>query len=185
MPKLTIEEIRKRFELSTEFNEIFDAFRQAIVHGIKDMELYRQLFWNHTLTPDEVCLFGEKLAKEFPDLAYDAHMWLANVFEVTYSMFDNHELALTYYKKAAVVRPHELEPYLLAAESYEPDLNIPPASTLVAFLKEGNGKVKNPAPLYERLSFLYEVQGNDEMSEFYRRKTQEHLPGTQEPPPAP
>ena len=32
MQKLTVEEIRKRFELSKEFNEIFDAFEQVDSH---------------------------------------------------------------------------------------------------------------------------------------------------------
>src|ERR1043166_2812990 len=126
MGKLTVEEIRKRFEISNEFNEIFDAFEEAIEQGLKDIELYRQLFWNHTLSPDELCLFGEKLAKEFPELAYDTYMWLASVFEVTYSMFDNYELTLAYYIKAAQANPTEPTPYLAAASCYEPDLNIPP-----------------------------------------------------------
>src|ERR1041384_7759062 len=125
MQKLTVEEIRKRFELSKEFNEIFDAFEQAIAERLQDIELYRLLFWNHTLSPDELCLFGEKLAKEFPQLAYDTYMWLANVFEVTYSMVDNYELTITYFQKASTVKPRETDPYLDAADCYEPDLNIP------------------------------------------------------------
>src|SRR5258707_9081108 len=112
MSKLTVEEIRKRFELSREFNEIFDAFEQALEQHLDDMEMYKRLFWNQALTPDELCLFGEKLAKEFPALAYDTYMWLAEVFEVTYSMFDNYELALTYFIKAAQVNPAEPVNYL-------------------------------------------------------------------------
>ena len=96
MRKLTVDEIRKRFGTSREFNEIFEAFEQALEQGIEDIELYRQLFWNHALTADELCLFGEKLAMVFPNLAYDTYMWLANIFEVTYSMVDNYERAFEY-----------------------------------------------------------------------------------------
>ena len=74
MSNLSIEEIKKRFELSKEFNEIFDAFEDAITQRIEDMEVYKLLFWNPTLTPDELCLFGEKLAQDFPSLAYDTFM---------------------------------------------------------------------------------------------------------------
>ena len=184
MPKLSVDDIRKRFELSKEFNDIFDAFEQALEQRLDDIELYRQLFWNHALTPDELCLFGEKLAKEFPTLGYDTYMWLASIFEVTHSMIDNYELAVVYYKKAASVRPSEPDPYLDAADCYEPDLNIPPISILIDFLKQGAHNVGNPTLIYQRLVHLYELSGNDEMSQFYRRKANECSPPPAEQPPA-
>jgi hypothetical protein len=63
MPRFTPDEIRSKFANSTDFNELFDAFTDAINQRIQDVELYRLLFWNHSLGPDELCLFGEKLAK--------------------------------------------------------------------------------------------------------------------------
>lgn len=182
MPKLSPDDIRKRFELSNDFNEIFEAFEQAIEQHIDDIELYRLLFWNHSLGPDELCLFGEKLSKEFSHLAYDVYMWLANIFEVTYSMVDNYELALAYYKKAATAKPSETDPYLDAADCYEPDLNIPSVHMLIDFLKSGVPYVVNSKLLYRRLSELYEYTGNDEMILFYRRKAEE---GSAPPSPLP
>ncbi len=170
MSNLSIEEIRKRFELSKEFNEIFDTFEDAIGQRIEDIEVYKLLFWNPTLTPDELCLFGEKLAKEFSSLAYDTYMWLADIFEVTYAMYDNHVRSLEYFQKAAAVRSDEPTPYLAAAKCYEPDLNIPPVNVLLDFLKRGVTNVKHPRVLYEQLLELYEYAGNDEMIEYYRRK---------------
>ena len=170
MSNLSIEEIRKRFELSKEFNEIFDAFEEAMQKRIDDIEIYKLLFWNPTLTPDELCLFGEKLAKEFPPVAYDTYMWLADIFEVTYAMYDNHVRSLEYFQKAAAVRADEPTPYLAAAKCYEPDLNIPPVNVLLEFLKKGANSVNNPKILYEQLIELYEYAGNDEMIEYYRRK---------------
>ncbi|MGA3286100.1 MAG: hypothetical protein ABSD46_01585 [Bacteroidota bacterium] len=135
MPRFTLDEIRNKFSSGKDFNEIFDAFEDALKQGIQDVELYRLLFWNTALRPDELCLFGEKLAKEFPDLAYDTFMWLANVFEATYSSYDNFELAMRYYRKAAKTKPDEVQPYLNAADCHEPDLNIPPLYWLVEFFK--------------------------------------------------
>jgi len=169
MPRLSVNEIRSRFEKSKEFNEIFDAFEQAIEQRIDDIELYRLLFWNPSLTPDEIGLFGEKLAREFPAVAYDAYMWLANVFEVMHSMVDNHGLALQYYKKAAEARPDSPEPYLDAADCYEPDLKIPPLGMLIEFLKQGSQRVVEPKVFYEKLAEFYDMDGNDEMSGYYRR----------------
>ncbi|MBI3004895.1 MAG: hypothetical protein HYY49_05700 [Ignavibacteriales bacterium] len=173
MPRFTPEEIRARFANSTEFNEIFDAFEDALAQNIQDVELYRLLFWNNSLAPDELCLFGEKLAKEFPGIAYDTFMWLASVFEVTYSSYDNFELAIKYYRKAAKAKPSEPDPYLDAADCYDPDLNIPPVDILVEFLKEGLKHVGNKKALLLRLAHLYQIIGDETQSEYYRNLADE------------
>jgi tetratricopeptide (TPR) repeat protein len=170
MRTYSVEEIRRCFSSSTDFNEIFDVFQSAIAQNIKDVEPYRLLFWNHSLTPDEVRLFGEKLAAVFPDLAYDVYLWLASIFEVTYSANDNYELAVQYYQKAALARPAEPDPYLDACDCYDPDLNIPPIQSLIEFVKRGAEHVTNPSSLYRRLAQLYQLAGDEEKSEQYRRR---------------
>lgn len=182
VPGLTIHDIRRRFESSTDFNEIFEAFEHALRQRIDDIGLYRQLFWNHSLSPDELKLFGEKLSREFAPISYDVFMWLASVFEATTSMNDNYDLAVEYYRKASRAQPAQLEPYLYAADCYEPDLNIPPISVLINFLKEGTQRVPAPKLLFQRLAHLYEKVGNDEMTDFCRRKAQEGS-GAQDAPP--
>lgn len=181
MQKLSVDEIRRRFESSREFNEIFDAFEQAIEQHIDDIELYRQLFWNQSLKAEELTLFGEKLAKEYAHLSFDVYIWLARVFEVTHSVNDNYDLALRYYRKAAESRPNDTKPYLDAAACYEHDLRIPPIYSLIEFLKQGAHTVPEPKPIYEKLAHFYELTGNDEMSMFYKRKLEEG----QTPPPPP
>lgn len=181
MRTYTVNDIRECFSTSTDFNEIFDAFQAALSQKLKDVEPYRLLFWNHSLTPDEVRLFGEKLAAEFPDLAYDVYLWLASVFEVTYSSVDNFELALHYYQKAASVKPAQPDPYLDACDCYDPDLNIPPLASLIEFVKKGADRAANPIPLYKRLAYLYERAGDLEQSAFYRQKGESQE--NQSPPP--
>ena len=185
----SLEDIRSCFATSTDFNEIFDVFQGAIAQGVTDLELYRLLFWNHSLTPDEVRLFGEKLAAEFPVLAYDVYLWLASIFEVTFSSSDNYELAIHYYQKAASARPAEQDPYLDACDCYDPDLNIPPITVLLEFLKRGAEQVPNPANLYRRLAQLYQIAGDDVQSEYYRALAEGPQPlppaAPQEPPPPP
>jgi tetratricopeptide (TPR) repeat protein len=168
MSRFTVEEIRSKFSNSNDFNELFDAFEDAIEQKIQDVELYRLLFWNHSLGPDELCLFGEKLAKEFPEIGYDVYMWLASVFEVTYSSYDNFELAIKYYRKASEVKPEEPDPYLDACDCYDPDLNIPPVDVLLDFLKHGLNHVGNKKTLLLRLSHLYHLIGDEEQSSHYR-----------------
>lgn len=173
MQSYTIEEIRRCFSSSSDFDEIFDAFEAALLHGVKDIEPYRLLFWNHSLTPDEVRLFGEKLVRVFPEMSYDVFSWLATIFEATTSSHDNYELALHYYRRAAQVRPAEPDPYLDACDCYDPDLNIPPVTTLIEFVKEGIEHVTHPSMLYKRLARLYEAAGQDDQAEACRRKADE------------
>ena len=179
------EEIRQCFTSSTDFNEIFDVFQAALAQKVSEFEPYRLLFWNPSLTPDEVRLFGEKLAGEFPQVAYEVFSWLAGMFEATYSTSDNHELALLYYKKAAAVNPSEIEPYIKACECYEPDLNIPPAAGLIEFLKTGLPHIADPTPLFKRLGELYTQIGDDEQGTFYRLKAEHPPGGSGNPPPQP
>jgi tetratricopeptide (TPR) repeat protein len=169
MPPSTIEEIRRCFATSSDFNELFDAFEAAITLKIKDVEPYRLLFWNHSLTPDEVRLFGEKLAAEFPEMAYDVFLWLASIFEATESTSDNYELAFHYFQKAAKARPAEPDPYLDACDCYEPDLNIPPRQAVIEFMRLGIDRVIHPSLLYKRLARLYELSGEFERAEECRR----------------
>lgn len=173
MPKFTKDQIREKFSNSNDFNELFDAFEAALESKIDDLDLYKVLFWNYSLKPDELCLFGEKLVQVFPHIAYDVYLWLAKIFEVTYSMFDNYELALEYFFKASQIKPEEPEPYLAASNCYEPDLNIPPVDYLIEFLKKGLIHVKNPSPLYKRLAELYEKIGDEDQSLYYRKLSQE------------
>lgn len=180
MHTLSVEEIRQCFSSSTDFNEIFDVFQTALAQKLKDVEPYRVLFWNPSLTPDEVRLFGEKLASEFPDMAYEVFLWLASIFEVTYSSSDNFELAIHYYRRAAHARPEEIDPYLDACDCYDPDLNIPPLATLAEFLKSGLEKVRAPAALYRRLAYFAEISGNPDSAEEYRRKADDATPGQSE-----
>lgn len=180
MPKFTKDQIREKFSNSNDFNELFDAFEAALENKINDLDLYKILFWNNSLKPDELCLFGEKLVQVFPDMAYDVYLWLAKIFEVTYSIYDNYELALEYYYKASEIRPDEPDPYLAASNCYEPDLNIPPADYLIEFLKKGLKHIKRPSIIYKRLSELYEKIGDEDQCLYFRKLYEESQTKTPE-----
>jgi tetratricopeptide (TPR) repeat protein len=166
----SIDEILRCFSRSDDFNEILDAFQSALSLKLKNAEHYRLLFWNRSLSAEEVCFFGEKLAGEFPETAYDVFLWIAEVFEVTYSSDDNYELALRYYMRAAAVRPGEPAPYVHACDCYDADLNVPPVEILMEFVRSGLSQVADPTPLYKRLIHLCELTGDSAQAETYRRK---------------
>jgi tetratricopeptide (TPR) repeat protein len=173
MSTYSSDQVRKRFTESNDFNEIFDAFENALLQRIDDIELYRLLFWNKSLSPEELCLFGEKLAKEFPRISFDVYFWLASVFETTFAQKDNYELAFTYYRKATKVNPNEVAPYLKLCECFDPIVNLPPIDELILFLEEGVEIVSEPKQLLEWLIRLYEIKGEDEKVEMYKRRLSE------------
>jgi tetratricopeptide (TPR) repeat protein len=185
MRSYSLDEIRKTFSSSTDFNEIFDVFQSALAQQINDVELYRLLFWNQSLTADEIRLFGEKIAAEFRDLSFDVFLWLASVFEVTTATDDNYELAVHYYQKAAAIKPDVPDPYLDACDCYDPDLNIPPLGILLEFIRRGLEHVADPVPLYKRMASLFEMVGDMDQSDHYRRKADEaESENPAEPPPS-
>jgi tetratricopeptide (TPR) repeat protein len=169
MPRFTVPEIREIFSSSRDFNDLLEAFQEALALNAQDLELYRPLFWNPGLSPDEVCLFGEKLAKEFPALAFDTYVWLAKVFEMTFASYDNFELAMKYYRKASLVKPEESGPYLGAADCFDPNISIPPPFMLIQFLREGLRHVTDKRDLLDRIAYLFEMIGDMEQSEHYRK----------------
>ena len=177
MAQRSADELRHCFETSKNPNELFDAFEEAIALRIGEFQYYRSLFWNFALTADELCLFADKLAKEFPALGYEVFIWLAHIFAIMRSSNDNFELAMIYFQKSAAIQPDNLEPYLDAADCYNSDINIPPVKTLIDFLKSGIEHIAEPRALYERLAYLYEMCDNDEMRDYFRRKAgDENLP---------
>jgi tetratricopeptide (TPR) repeat protein len=173
MHTYSIEEIRHCFANATDFNEIFDVFQSALAQKVADLEPYRLLFWNPALSSDEIQLFGQKLATEFPEIAYDVFLWLAAVFKVTTSQRDNFELAIRYYRQAARRKPSEGEPYLGACDCHDPDLNIPPRALLIEFLEEGLPHVADPIPVLRNCARLLELDGRPDAAEECRRKIDE------------
>lgn len=173
MRTFSVEDIRRCFAASEDFNEIFDAFQAALAARLGELEIYRQLFANRSLTADEVRLFGEKLAAEFPPLAYDIFLWLASQFEATVSSEDNYDLAFHYYRKAAGVRPSEPEPYVRAFDCHDPDLNIPPSAALIEFLHQGAEGVPDPRRIHLCLAQMYERGGDADRGEHFRRRAED------------
>lgn len=173
MGPLSRDDIRRIFTSAEGFNELFDALEEAIRCRIDDVELYRLLFWNKSLRQDELVFFGERVAGEFPNLAYDIYMWLAKVLQTAFSQSDHYETAIVYFQKAAMINPNSPDPYLNACDCYEPDLNIPPVETLIELVKKGLEKAENQKSLYARLAYLYHIAGDEEQSDYYRRQAGE------------
>ncbi|MDZ7764531.1 MAG: hypothetical protein U5K00_08905 [Melioribacteraceae bacterium] len=102
MNKKDIEQI---FRSSNDSNELFDAFQTALSLEIDDVELYKILLGNPTLSFDEIAMYTEKLANEFNKFGFDIYLWTAKLLETKSLNIDALETALHYYAKAAQINP--------------------------------------------------------------------------------
>ncbi len=171
MPDFSHEYFKEKFRNERGFNDLFEVFRKALEEGIDNLDLYRELLWNNSLSSDELLFFAKRLGEVFPNLAFETYMWLSKVFESRPREIDSLELAFLCLKKASEFDPKSDGPYVNSCNLYNSDLNMPTLQSIMSFLKSGTEKVGDPAPIYERLSVFYKMIGNDEMFRFYRQKS--------------
>ncbi len=165
------EALKNDFRNGVGFNDLFEAFRKAIESRVDNVELYRELLWNKSLSVEELLFFAKKIGEVFPRIGYDTYMWLSNIFGSRVGEVDGLEMAFLCLKKASDFRPSSDEPYMNACDLYNPDLKVPTLQSIMAFLRVGEGKVDSPKNIFERLSTYYGMMGNDEMSKYYERKS--------------
>lgn len=164
MDKIQIEYI---FKNSMNPDELFDTFDLALRNGIDNLEIYKPLFWNPSLSINEVCMYIKKLASTFPHISYDTYMWGARVIELSFDNVTNYDTILSFYKKASEVNPQAIEPYVKAVDAYNYDLKLVNPNSLINFIKKGINKVKDPSTLYFKLSEFFGKYGNAELKNHY------------------
>lgn len=160
MDKTEIEEI---FRSSNSHEELFDAFTEAVSNKCDDVELYKVLLANPALTIDEVIMFGEKVAKEFPGESYDLYFWMAELFSGESINPEYCEKAFQYYSKAFELKREDHEPLVAALNLYNYDLNLELNNEIINFIENGIASVKQKSKVYYGLANHYNVL-NDEIN---------------------
>jgi tetratricopeptide (TPR) repeat protein len=164
--KKKIEDI---FRTSNSPDELFDTFRQAIENHIGDEEVYKILLWNKALSADEICMYAEKLCRDYPNLSFRIFYDVAKILEANSVYGNYYSLALTYFNKAAEANPESFLPYTAAAVMYNKDLNLPPFDKLTDFLIAGMDKVERKSKICFTLVNLYKKKGNREKEKIFQR----------------
>ena len=140
--------IEKIFRESNSSEELFDAFQLSINTGIKDLELYKILLANPTLSKDEIIMFTEKLGAEFVEGSYDLYMWTANIFENNISDYEYVENSLLYYQKFAAIKPHKADPLISALKLYNYEIELPANSLIHKMVTNGVKNVNLKSKVY-------------------------------------
>ena len=168
------QEIDKIFQTSNSPDELFDTFRIAINHKIKDMDMYKALLWNKALSVDEIEMYAEKICKEIPEFCFGIFLAVAKILDST-SLYGNNKVkAFEYFKKAAAKDKSSLEPYSRISEMYNKELDVPPLESIANFIEEGLKYVEEKSKLSFILARLYAKTGDMEKGKIYQSRGEDY-----------
>lgn len=168
------EQFEKIFRDSTSPDELFDAFQKAVETGLKDIDMYKILLGNISLSVDEVKMFTDKLCTEFSEISYELCLWAGNVLENMSDRY-NIENAYHYYKKAIDCRPNECLPYKHLVNLYNPDLDIPSKFHLLNLFERGLSEVCFKSSLCNTIAGFYGKMEDRSMENKYRSMAAKYL----------
>ncbi len=160
-------QIEDKFRNSSSSGELFDAFQTALQNKISDADIYKILLANPNLTNEEIMMFTEKLALEFPQFKYDFYMWTAQVFENNLFDVNSIENSHNYYVKACSAKPTECEPLLRLIGLYNYDLDLPLNTIIIENVLERAAAVNLKSRVYFALAEHFKKTGNCEMEKIY------------------
>ncbi len=171
------EEIENIFRYSNNSNELFDAFQSALSQKIEEVELYKALLGNPTLSPPEIEMYTEKLCSEFKDERFDIYSWTARLFETKYYRVESIEKALHYYAKAAKIKPEEYLPFINVMNLYNYDFDLSFNKIIIDFVKRNLDGVKNKREVYKSLAEHYKKLGDNLSHQKYLRLIENYNKG--------
>lgn len=151
------------FRNSNDNDEIFDAFAEAISNKIDDINLYKILLGNKTLSKDEIIMFAEKICKEFPNHTYTIYMWVASIFQNSLLDHNRLEISFEYFHKASKINPSNVKPYLEMIDLYSYDIDAPLNFRIMSAIQNGEKLIEEKQDFYYKLAAHYKNL-NDEKS---------------------
>lgn len=167
MPLNIEKDIENIFRTATSSDEIFDALILALNKRIKNLELYKILLANNSLSKEELIMFTEKICGEFSDFSYELYNWLAKILENNLFDIRSLESALYYYQKAFLIKPAQHAPLLSAFCLYNYELNLPVNFSILQFVSNGISSVEKKSEVYQKLSEHFMKTNNLELSKKY------------------
>lgn len=164
------EHLEKVFRESSSPGELFDMFQKALELKLADAELYKILLGNVALSVDEILMYTEKLCMEFKEISYDLYLWAANILEnLPCGDFTCADRAYEYYLKAIQSNPLEHEPYSHIIKLYNPELDLPPRSSLTELFDKGLQQVKLKSRYCQMVAEFYRLVEDPAMSKKYHQ----------------
>lgn len=161
--------IEATFRSSNSPDELFDAFQTAIKVKLDDLDLYKTLLANPSLSPDEIKMFTEKLSRVMPQNSFNLFMWSGNIFENLKEEPDKLEEAFAFYQRAAKSNPTDSLPLIKLLNLFNYDFDLPLNKMLLDFVTERVALTDNKRNVYAALSNLYLRRGDKVAAAKYQR----------------
>jgi tetratricopeptide (TPR) repeat protein len=160
-------EIEKVFLYSSDNNELFDAFAEAIKHNFESIDIYKALIANHALSVDEIKMYTEKLISTYPRFSYDLFMWTANIFENLQREQERLEESFFYYSRALDSKPGIFIPYLNLLKLYNYDFETPFNQDIINKVISNVGYVHSKSKVYFGLANHFKKLNDAQMEAKY------------------
>lgn len=157
-----MKKIERIFRNSNNSDEIFDAFTEAVKEKIDDVNLYKILLGNHSLSKDEIIMYAEKLCKEFPHHKYEIYMWVASIFQNSLLDLNRLEIAFEYFVKASGTNPTEVKPIIEIIDLYTYDMDSQLNNKIMETVKRSEKKIKSRSEYYYKLAAHFKNLNDNE-----------------------
>lgn len=155
-----IKKIELVFRDSFSSEELFDAFADALKLRVDDVELFKILLANPSLSIDEVKMFAEKIIKEMPNSLYHISMWCAKVFENYAEQYEYLDSSINYYLKAINAVPANFEPLVSILNLYNMEIDMPANKRILEIVNNCIPPVNLKSKVYYALADLYKHLGD-------------------------
>lgn len=155
-----IKKIESVFRDSFSSEELFDAFAEAMKLRVNDVELFKILLANPSLSIDEVKMFAEKIIREMPKSLYQISMWCAKVFENYAERYEYLDSSINYYLKAINALPTNFEPLVSLLNLYNMEIETPVNKRILEIVNGSIPPVNFKSKVYYALADLYKHLGD-------------------------
>lgn len=169
---MEITELENIFRNSNDSDELFDAFQVALEKKINDIELYKILLANPALSEDEICMYTDKIVKEFEQYSYSFFIWTAKLFEPLTYKIESLEKSFYYFRKAAQLNPTNHVPYVEALNLYNYEIDMELNTRIIKFIEDSVKYVNEKSKVYKKLAEHYKLIGDFELQKKYELLTQ-------------
>lgn len=165
--------VEDTFRNSTSSDELFDAFQKAIRIKLNDINIFKILIANPTLTPNEIKMFTEKLLKEIPNNAFELLLWTGKIFESLPKFNDHLEDTILFYQRAISHKPTTHEPLVKLLNLFNHDVNLPTNQIILNLVDEFVAGVDRKSEVYYALAKHYKKRDHPIMEKQYLRLAEE------------
>ncbi len=163
------EKIELIFRNSDNFDELFDAFRDALKLRIADIDTYKIVIANPCLQHYEMKMLTNEICREFPQICYEINLWAGQIAMNKKGESEWRNASIDFLLTASNAKPADGKPLIGLLELYDHELELPSNEKIIESVKERMKFVTNKKELYLAFAGFYKKEGKTELEKKYKR----------------